>query len=108
MAFPRSADSTPVLIEKKIAALRARLRAPTLALGGEDIGAPGYGREIRSITYRPRWMLSRRPERLKATRPVTERVAQKSCGEKYFGPSAAVNCRRPGLLHFQNGGWKRR
>jgi hypothetical protein len=68
MAFPRSADSTPVLIEKKIAALRARLRAPTLALGGEDIGAPGYGREIRSITYRPRRMLSRRPGRLKAGR----------------------------------------
>ena len=87
MAFPRSADSTPVFARETEDA--------DARIGGEDIGAPGYGREIRSITYRPRWMLSRRPERLKATRPVTERVAQKSCGEKYFGPSAAVNCRRP-------------
>jgi hypothetical protein len=38
-------------------------------------------------------MLSRRPERLKATRPVTERVAQKSCGEKTRNKTTTNNKR---------------
>ena len=37
--------------------------------GGEDIGAPGYGREIRSITYRPARCYHAGPDGLRTVAP---------------------------------------
>ena len=79
--------------------------------GGEDIGAPGYGREIRSITYRPRRMLSRRPERLKDGRARLLSGSHKNRAAKNISGRARpliVGAHSLWSIAFPERGWKRR